>query len=87
MMPVTSTNSVTGLSNGNVMRQKICQRPAPSTTAASFSSCGRDSIAASRTMKMNGVHCHTSVIITANRAPHGLVTHDTSVSPKCAHSG
>ena len=31
---------------------------------------------------MNGVHCQISPIITASRAPQGLVTHDTSVSPK-----
>src|SRR5713226_9812287 len=84
---ISTTVEVAGSICGNVTPQKSCQRLAPSTTAASFSSTGRLSIEARRTMKMNGVHCQTSPIITASRDPHGLVTQDTSVSPKCAQSG
>ena len=87
MMRISTTVVVAGRICGNVILQKTCQRFAPSTTAASVSSWGRVSIAASKTMKMNGVHCHTSPIITASRAPQGFVTHDTSVNPKWAHSG
>ena len=87
MSRISTTVVVAGRIWGKVIRQKTCQRPAPSTTAASTSSCGRVSIAASRMMKMNGVHCQTSPIITASRAPQGFVTQETSVRPKRTHSG
>ena len=36
---------------------------------------------------MNGVHCQTSPIITAIRAPHGSLTHVKSCSPSASNTG
>ena len=55
----------TGSSAGIVMCRNDCQRLAPSTRAASWTSWSRPSMAASRTMNTNGVHCHVSPMITA----------------------
>ena len=77
----------TGSRAGIVMCTKVCQRFAPSTSAASWTSWSRPSIAASRTMNTNGVHCHVSPMITAIRASHGSVTQVKFRSPSWTHRG
>ena len=78
---------VTGSSAGIVMCRNDCQRLAPSTRAASWTSWSRPSSAASRTMNTNGVHCHVSPMMTAARASHGSVTQVKFRRPSWTHSG
>ena len=77
----------TGRMAGVVMLTKLCQRLAPSTTAASRTSWSRLSRAASRTMNTNGVHCHVSPMMTATLAAHGSVTHEKSRRPRPTQIG
>ena len=81
------TVALTGMIIGSVMLRKICQRPAPSTIAASSVSRSRPSRPASRTMYMNGIHCQTSPMITAIRAPHGSPRTAKSSMPAARKTG
>ena len=48
-----------------------CQVEAPSIRAASSDDLGRDCSAASDSIKMNGVHCQMSAMITDGKAQSG----------------
>ena len=63
------------MSWGKVTNQNRPQARAPSIRAASVSSGGRLSTAASRMMNMNGVHCQVSANTMAMRAGQGSLTH------------
>ena len=67
--------TITGVSNGSVTRQNIWGPAAPSTSAASSSSTGIVCRPASTTSVMNGVHCQTSVAMTAHSAIRGSASH------------
>src|SRR5690554_2497692 len=68
-----------GRSRGTVMYQKALRGPAPSIFADSYGSVGSPSSPARHTRKQKGVHCQTSVAISAYKA--------VRVSPNQAREG
>ena len=64
-----------GAINGNVTYKNFLTGLAPSIAAAKKGSFGSDKRPANSNKNMNGVHCHTSTIITVTFARTGSVSH------------
>jgi len=73
-----SSGVTTASSNGSVTLLNTCQRPAPSTRAASTNSVGIDCKAPMHTSMKYGVVNHTDTRITEIRAHHGSNNHGGS---------
>src|SRR4051812_7904879 len=87
MLNVHTTERITagtsaGLSAGSVMLVNCCQRDAPSTRAASYSSPGMDCNAPSETTIMNGKESHPLVASAVRKDVPGEANHDTGCPPK-----
>jgi hypothetical protein len=70
---------------GSVIARKLRQRPAPSTLAASYSSCGIDLSPASSITIASGNSFQTCTIVTLNSATFGSVSQPigAAASPIC----
>ena len=82
MLNVHTTERITagtsaGLSAGSVMLANCCQREAPSTLAASYSSPGMDCSAPSDTTIMNGKESQALVASAVTKEVPGEANHDT----------
>ena len=66
-----NATTITGRNMGNVIKEKVNHRPAPSTRAASNGVLGKASKPARNIKSMNGVHCHTSIRTIENNANSG----------------
>lgn len=64
MSPSSAATISTGIISGSLMYQICCHPEAPSMRDASSAERGSDCSAASERMKMKGVHCQTSAMIT-----------------------
>src|SRR5437763_500196 len=78
----STTMITTGINTGRFTRQKVCHAVAPSTRAASCSSCGNVMIAAVNASTINGVHSQMSVIMMATYADVGWASQLIGWMPK-----
>ena len=70
-----------GNNSGKVTWRKVCQRDAPSISAASNGSAGKLARPPSAINITSGVHCHTSTITRPRIAKRGEYTHSLGPIP------